>query len=92
MPNAMASGRPRRQRASRLSRDLLMELSAAWMAVKLARTLARKLEATASAEAAARLADEVAAHIDTAKKALSRAAKAGPDKVKPRRIRRSRAS
>ncbi len=92
MPNAVASGRPRPQRASRLSRDLLMELSAAWMAVRLARALARKLETTASAETAARLADEVAVHIDTAKKALSRAARAGPGKATPRRIRRSRAS
>jgi hypothetical protein len=73
MTNAMASDRPRRQRASRLSRDLLVELSAAWMAVRLARAVARKLETAPSGEAAARLADEVATHVDTARKALSRA-------------------
>ena len=72
MRNAAAAVRIRRQRASRLSRDLMMRLSTAWMAVKLARTLARKLE-TVPPEQAARLAEEIAAHIDAARKALSRA-------------------
>lgn len=74
MTNGTASGRPRRQRASRLSRDLLMELSAAWMAVKIARTLARKLETAAPGRTSARLAEEISIHIGVAKKALSRAA------------------
>ena len=77
MKSAMASGRPRRQRASRLSRDLLMELSAAWVAVKIARTLARKLERTAPGRTAASLAGEIAAHVEAARKALSRAAATG---------------
>ena len=83
MENAPASGQPRRQRASRLSRDLLMELSAAWVAVRIARTLARKLQTAASPHAAGRLAGEIAAHIATARKALTRAA--GPPRRASRR-------
>lgn len=77
MTNSTASGRPRRQRASRLSRDLMMELSAAWVSVRIARTLARKLDTAASGKSAVPLTGEIAAHIDAARKALARAAAAG---------------
>ncbi len=78
MTSTMASGRRRPQRASRLSRDLLMELSTAWAALRKAQALARKLEKAPPGKTATRLAAEIAVHIQAARKALSRASRPRP--------------
>ena len=85
MAKAPASRRPRDQRASRLSRDLLVRISNAGDALDTAQTIARKLQKAAPGEPTARLAGELAAHIETAKKMLSKAAMRPPVRSTPRR-------
>jgi len=85
MTKTSSSRRPRDQRASRLSRDLLVRISNAGDALDKAQTIARKLQKAAPGEPTARLAGELAAHIETAKKALSRAAVSPPVRSAPRR-------
>lgn len=72
MTDAMASRRPRHQRASRLSRDLLIDHATARAALRKAHVLARKLRKTATGKTATRLAAEVELHIAAARKALVR--------------------
>jgi hypothetical protein len=69
MPKTPPS-RLRDQRASRLSRDLLVRISDAGSALDKAHVLARKLQKAAPGEPTARLASELAAQIETAKAAL----------------------
>ncbi len=73
MPKATASGRTGSQRASRLSRDLIIDLATARAALRKAQVLARKLKKAGTGETTARLAGELTGHIETATKALSRA-------------------
>ena len=73
MPKATASGRTGSQRASRLSRDLIIDLATARAALRKAQVLARKLKKAGTGETTARLAGELTAHIETATKAISRA-------------------
>ncbi len=72
MPKASASVRPRTQRTSRLSRDLIVDLATARAALRNAQALARKLKKAGAGEAASQLAGELIAHLETAAKALSR--------------------
>jgi hypothetical protein len=78
MTDAMASRRPRHQRASRLSRDLLIDHAAARAALRKAHVLARKLRKTATGKTATRLAAEVEFHIAAAKEALAQARASSP--------------
>lgn len=73
MPTSSPS-RLRDQRASRLSRDLLVRISDAGSALDRAHALARKLQKAAPGEPTARLAAELAAQIEAAKAALSKTA------------------
>lgn len=78
MPKATASGRTRSQRASRLSRDLTVDLPTARAALRKAKALARKLKTAETGRATTRLAGELTAHIETATKALTRAGRREP--------------
>ena len=81
MPKASASVRPRTQRTSRLSRDLIIDLATARAALRKAQALARKLKKAGTTKATAQIAGELSAHLETATKALSRA---GHPKPAPR--------
>lgn len=89
MPKATESGRPGSQRASRLSRDLIIDLATARAALRKAQALARKLGKAKTGETAARLAGELTTHIETANKALSRAGRTKPALRAPARHQRS---
>jgi hypothetical protein len=89
MPKVSASGRPDTQRASRLSRDLIVDLATARAALRKAQALARKLGKAQAGETTARLAGELTVHIETANKALSRAGRPKPALRSPARHRRS---
>jgi hypothetical protein len=84
MTNARTAGKSRHQRASRLSRDLLLDHVAARAALRKAHVLARKLRKTATGTPAADLAAEVELHVAAAKKALAPARAFSPRQSKRR--------
>ena len=89
MANGMESVPRRHQRASRLSRDLFIDLRAAEAARKKAHALAKKLKKAGAGESATRMAVTLAAHLESARSALKRVRPAKP----PRRaapVRRQR--
>jgi len=92
MTKATSSRRPRNQRASRLSRDLLVKIADAGDALDKAHALARRLQKAAPGASTARLASELAAQIETAKKALSQGGGPPPARSVARRPVRSRRS
>lgn len=71
MRKTAPTGARRTQRASRLSRDLKVRIADAGAALGKAQAVARKLQKGAADEPVARLAAELAAHLETARAALS---------------------
>ncbi|HUM00780.1 MAG TPA: hypothetical protein VL084_00715 [Thermoanaerobaculia bacterium] len=90
MTKAPSSRQPQSQRASRLSRDLLVKFANAGDALDKAHALAMRLQKAAPGASTARLAGELAAQIETAKKALSQAGGPPPARSAARRPARRR--
>ena len=89
MTNGKESVRRRHQRASRLSRDLFIDLRTAEAALKKAHALAKNLKKAGAGKSATRMAVSLAAHLETVRSALKRVRPAKPSR-RPAPVRRQR--